>query len=80
VDEEISAEKGISSFSFGLRRFSKEKIPGIEKENFSPLRFDLGDQSRFLGDTAKRVPESPAGFDLAHHIIRVKDAELGLWR
>jgi hypothetical protein len=80
VDEKINTKKGIPAFGFCLRRFSEKKIPGVEEEDPSPCLFNLGGQSRFLGDTAKRVSESPTGFDLAHHIIRVEDAELGLWR
>jgi len=30
----------------------------------------------FLGDTAKRTPESPTGFDLAHDIVCVDNAKL----
>jgi hypothetical protein len=76
VDEEINTKKGIPAFGFCLRRFSKKKIPGVEEENFPPLRFDLGDQSCFLGDTAKRAPESPTGLDLSHHIVRINNGEL----
>jgi len=80
VDEEVNTKKGIPAFGFCLRRFSKKKIPGVEEEDLPPFLFHLGGQSGFLGDTAKRVSESPARLDLAHHIIRIEDAELGLWR
>jgi hypothetical protein len=79
VDEEINAKKGIPAFGFCLRRFSKKKIPGVEEQDF-PFLFDLRGQSGFLGDTAKGISESPARLDLTHHIIRIEDAELGLWR
>jgi len=80
VNEEINTKKGIPAFGFCLRRFSKKKIPGVEEEDLPPCLLNLGGQSGFLGDTAKRVPESPAWLDLAHHVIRIEDAELGLWR
>jgi hypothetical protein len=80
VDEEIDTKKSIPAFGFCLRRFSKEKIPGVEEQDLPPLLFHLGDQSGFLGDTAKRVSESAARLDLAHHIICIENAELGLWR
>jgi hypothetical protein len=80
VDEEIDTKKGIPAFGFSLRRFSKEKIPGVEEQDFRPFLFHLGGESGFLGDTAKRVSESAARFNLAHHIICIEDAESGLWR
>jgi hypothetical protein len=76
LDKEVRAQKGISAFRFRLRRFSKKEISGIEKEDLSPLFFYLGDKGGFLGDTTKRTSKSPTGFDLAHHIICVNDAEL----
>jgi len=39
----------------------------------------LREEGGFLGDTAKRAPESAAGLDFPHHIIGVGDAELKLW-
>jgi hypothetical protein len=80
VDEEINTKKGIPAFGFGLRRFSKKKITGVEEEDLPPFLFHVGDKGGLLGDTAKRISESPTGFDLAHHVIRIEDAELGLWR
>jgi hypothetical protein len=79
VDEKIDPKKGILAFGFCLKRFSEKKIPGIEEEDSPSCPFDLGSQRRFLGNTAERVPESSARLDLTHHIIRVEDAELGLW-
>jgi hypothetical protein len=38
--------------------------------------FYLGDKSGLLGDTAKRISESPARLNLTHHIIGIEDAEL----
>jgi hypothetical protein len=76
LDEEIDTQKGICSFGFRLRKFSKKEVSGIEKEDLSPLFFYLQDKGGFLGDTAKRAPESPTGLDLAHHIVGVDDAEL----
>ena len=76
VDKEVNAEKGIPAFGFRLRRQSKKEISGVEEEDFSPFFFHLGDQRGFLGNAAKRVSESPARLDLAHHIVRVDDAEL----
>jgi hypothetical protein len=80
VDEEVNAEKGVTAFGFRLRRHSKKEIPGVEEEDFPPFLPHLGDKRGFLGNAAKRVSESPARLDLAHHIIRIDDAELGLWR
>jgi hypothetical protein len=80
VDKEINTKKDIPPFGFCLRRFSKKKIPGVEEQDFPPFLFDLRSQSRFLGDTAKGVSESPARLDLTHHIIRIEDGELSLWR
>jgi len=59
-----------------LRRFPKKEISTVKEEKLSTLFFSLGDKSRFLGDTAKRAPESPTGLDLTHHIIGVDNAEL----
>jgi len=80
VDEQINTEKSIPAFGFCLGRFSEKKIPGVEEEDLLPCLLDLGGQRRFLGDTAKRVSESPTRLDLAHHIIRIEDAKLDLWR
>jgi hypothetical protein len=76
LDEEIDAEESLPVFDFGLRSSSKKKISGIEKEDILPFLFHLGDESGFLGNTAKGVSESTAGLDLTHHIVRVDDAEL----
>jgi hypothetical protein len=76
LEEEIGAKQSISPSRFCLGRLSKKEIAGIEEENFSSLAHHLTDQSCLLGHTAKGVPESPAGLHLAHHIIRVDDAEL----
>jgi hypothetical protein len=77
--EEIDTEKGISAFCFRLGRFSKEEVSGVEEKD-SPPFFHLRDKSGFLGDTTKRVPESPTGFYLTHHIIGVDNTELGFGR
>jgi hypothetical protein len=58
-----------------LRRLSEEEVSGIEEKDPSPLFSELGNKGRFLGETAKRVPKSAAGLDLAHHIIRINDGE-----
>jgi hypothetical protein len=76
LDEKIDTKQGIPSFGLGLKRFSKEEVSGIEEKDLPSLFFYLGDKGRLLGDTAKRAPESPAGFDLTHHIIGIDDAEL----
>jgi hypothetical protein len=76
LDEEIDAKQCISPFRFCLGRLPKKQIAGIDEENFSPLAHHLTDQGCLLGHTAKGIPESPAGLDLAHHIICVDDAEL----
>jgi hypothetical protein len=76
LDEEIDTQKGISPFGFRLGRFSKKEISGVEEKDLSFLFFQLGDKGGLLGDTAKGAPESAAGLDLAHHIVRVNDAEL----
>jgi hypothetical protein len=76
LDEEIHAEKGILAFGFGLERLTKKEISCVEEKNLFPLFFHLGDQCRFLGDTAKGIPESPARLNLTHHIVGVNDAEL----
>ena len=65
-------------FRLRLGRFSKEEVTGVEEKDLSPFFSELGNQSRFLGETAKRVPKSAAGLDLAHHIIRINDRELNL--
>jgi hypothetical protein len=75
LDEEINTKKSVSSFSLRLRRFSKKKVSGVEEKNLSSFFFYLGDKGRFLGDTAKRVPESPTGINLSHHIVGVDNAE-----
>jgi hypothetical protein len=77
LDEKIRAEEGILAFGFGLKRLSKKEVSGIKKEQFFTFLFNLGDQGRFLGDTAKGTSESPAGLNLTHHIIGIDDAELG---
>ena len=79
MDEEVNTEKGVPASGFRLRKLSKKEIPGVEEEDLPPSLFDLGDQRGFLGDPTKRVSKSPTRLDLAHHIIRVEDAELGLW-
>ena len=76
LDEKIHSEEGVLAFGFRLERLSKKEVSGIEKEDFFTLFFYLGDKGRFLGDTAKRVPESPAGLNFSHHIIGVDDSEL----
>jgi hypothetical protein len=76
LEEEIDAKQCISPFRFCLGRLPKKEIAGIDEENFSSLAHHLTDQSCLLGHTAKGIPESPTGLDLAHHIIRVDDAEL----
>jgi hypothetical protein len=76
LDEEIDTKECISSFGLRLRRFSKEEVSGVKEKDLSTLFFYLRDKCRFLGDTTKRAPESPAGLDLTHHIIGVDDAEL----
>jgi hypothetical protein len=76
LDEEIDAKQSISPFGFCLGRLPKKEIAGIDEENFSPLASDLMDQGCLLGHTAKGIPKSPAGLDLAHHVIGVNDAEL----
>jgi len=80
LDEEINTKECISSFGLRLRRFSKEEVSGVEEKDFFSFFFYLGDKGRFLGDTAKRAPESPAGLDLTHHIIGVDNAELDFGR
>jgi hypothetical protein len=80
VDEEVDTKKGLPAFGFCLRRFSKKEIPGVEEQDLPSLLFYLGDQRGFLGDTAKRISESPTGFNFTHHIIRIEDGELDLWR
>jgi hypothetical protein len=59
-----------------LRRFSKKKVSSVEEKDLSSLFFYLGDKGGFLGDPAKRVPESPTGINLSHHIVGVNDTEL----
>ena len=78
LDEEIDAEKRIPALGFVVKRFSKEKISGVEEEDILSFLFHLGDESGFLGHTAKRVSESPAGLDLTHHVVRINDTELVL--
>jgi hypothetical protein len=80
LDEEIETKECISSFGLRLKRFSKEEVSGVKEKDLSTLFFYLRDKCRFLGDTTKRAPESPAGLDLTHHIIGVDDAELDLGR
>jgi hypothetical protein len=76
LDEEIDAKQCISPLRFCLGRLPKKEIAGIDKKNFFPLAHQLTDQGCLLGHTAKGVSESPARLHLAHHIIRVDDAEL----
>jgi hypothetical protein len=76
LDEEFGPENPVFLFRLRLRRFSKEEVAGIEEKDPPALFSELGDQGRFLGKTAKGVPESAAGLDFAHHIIRVNDGKL----
>jgi len=76
LDEQIDTKQCIPSFGLGLRGFPKKEISCIEEEDLSPLFFHLGDQGGLLGDPAKRISESPAGLNLAHHIIGINDAEM----
>jgi hypothetical protein len=76
LDEEFRPEKPVLLFRLRLRRFSKEEVAGIEEKDPPTLFSELGDQGRFLGKTAKRIPKSAAGLDFAHHIIRVNDGKL----
>jgi hypothetical protein len=59
-----------------LRRFSKKKIPGVKEEDLSPFLFHPGDHGGLLGDTAKRISESPTRLDLTHHIVCINNGEL----
>jgi len=76
LDEEFRPEKPVLLFRLCLRRLSEEEVSGIEEKDPSPLFSELGNKGRFLGETAKRVPKSAAGLDLAHHIIRINDGDL----
>jgi len=76
LDEEINAKECVSPFGLRLGKFSKEEVSSVEEKGASPFFFYLGDKSRFLGDTTKRAPESPARLDLTHHIIGVNEAEM----
>jgi hypothetical protein len=76
LDEKVNTKEGIPALGFCLRRFSKKKISGVEKKDLPPFLFRLGDKSGFLGNTAKRVSESPTGLDLPHHIIGIENHEL----
>jgi hypothetical protein len=76
LDEEVNTKQGILAFGFCLGRFSEKEIPGVEKEDLPPFFFDLGNESSFLGNTAKGVSESPTRLNLTHHIICIEDAEL----
>jgi hypothetical protein len=78
LDEEVHTKEGVPAFGFRLRRFSKEEVPCVKEKDLPPLFFHLEDKSRFLGDPAKRISESPTRLDLAHHIVSVNDAELNL--
>jgi hypothetical protein len=78
LDDEVSTEESVLLFRLCLRRLSEEEVSGIEEKDPSPLFSELGNKGRFLGETAKRVPKSAAGLDLAHHIIRINDRELNL--
>jgi hypothetical protein len=77
LDEKIGSQKRIFPFGFRLRRFPEKKISCIEKKDSFVRTLPWFDQCRFLGDTAKWVPESPARFNLSHHVIRIDDAEPG---
>jgi hypothetical protein len=59
-----------------LRGLPKQEISGVEEKEFLSFFPELVDERRFLGDTAKRIPESPAGLNFTHHIIGVDDAPL----
>jgi hypothetical protein len=37
LDEEIDSEESLLTLGFRLKRFSKEEVSCIEKEDFSPL-------------------------------------------
>jgi hypothetical protein len=76
LDEEVDTKKGVPALGFCLRGFSKKKISGVEEKDLSAFFLYLIDERRFLGNTAKRVSESPTRFDLTHHIIGIEDAEL----
>jgi hypothetical protein len=76
LDEEIDTKQVIPAFGFCLGRFTEKEISGVEKENLPPLFFYLRNESGLLGDTAKRISESPTRLDLTHDIIRIEDAEL----
>jgi hypothetical protein len=80
LDQEVNTKKGVPPLRFGLKRISKKEIPGVKEEDLPPLLLHLGDKRGFLGNAAKRVSESSARLDLPHHIVRIDDAELGLWR
>jgi hypothetical protein len=77
LDEKVDTKKDIPAVGLRLRRFSEEKVSGVKEKDLSALFFYLGDKGGLLGDPAKRIPESSAGFNLAHHIVRVEDAKLG---
>jgi len=74
--KEIDTQESIFAFCLCLERFSKKEVSRIEEEDLSPPLFYLGNQSGFLGDTAKGASKSPAGLDFPHHIIGIDDAEL----
>jgi hypothetical protein len=76
LDEKIDPKEAVPSLRFGLGRLSKEEIPGVEKENGLSFFFHLINQGRFLGDTTKRIPKSPAGFNLSHHVIGINQSKL----
>jgi hypothetical protein len=76
LNEKVDTKQVIFAFGFGLGRFTEKEISGVEKEKFPTLLFYLGNESSLLGDTTKRISESPTGFDLTHHIIGIEDAEL----
>jgi hypothetical protein len=44
LDEEIRAQKGISTLGFCLRNFTKKEISRIEEENLSAFFSYLGDE------------------------------------
>jgi hypothetical protein len=76
MDKEIDTKQVIPALGFCLGRFTEKEISGVEKENLSPLFSCLGNERGLLGDTAKRISESPTRLNLTHHIVSIEDAEL----